>query len=252
MKVAVIFAGQIRHTDFYASKIYQHLLNLYDVDVYAHLWYDESLIGQRIHHEHYDVFEAKDYVGEFVRTYKPKAYMVEPPRRWDMSSYAARSCEPEIHMTPAAAHAAIERMISMWYSVNKAYSLIPNPDEYDFIVRLRTDSSLTKPIDLYALQRDKVYVETGRAAGADRRYSDWFAVGAPALMKRYADSYHHMHKYQCNGMIHMHRLVDHLLNGEGIPNTDHEFGVPICHKAYKYPLDRPPPWMAPEPTPGPS
>jgi SAM-dependent methyltransferase len=60
-------------------------------------------------------------------------------------------------------------------------------DEYDFIIRIRTDCYIEKPLQLYELKKDLLYIQNGYVSGYDRHYSDWFAIGNNIVMNEYCN-----------------------------------------------------------------
>jgi hypothetical protein len=235
MKIAVCFSGQLRFVNEYSKYILEHLIKLYDADIYAHLWYDESMLGKPFHHEHSDLYKEK--VEDFIHIYNPKKIITEKQIDFDLSQFNMVSREYELlHFSIETIKESIHRQISQWYSVKKTYELIENPHQYDFIIRLRTDSYLTKPIDLNLLRKDILYVQTGIIAGADRKYCDWFAIGNNNVMKYYMNLFEKSVEVFSNGLFHMHRFMEYAIVSSNIPSIDYEFGVPINHQNYKQKL----------------
>lgn len=233
-RIAVCFSGQLRFVNEYSRNILKNLINLYDTDVYAHLWFDQSMIGKPFHHEFTDLY--KESIDDFMHTYKPKACVTEScyslfnecdynfvPADNDFVSISAESIRQTIY-----------RMESQWYSIKKSYELIENPDQYDYIIRLRTDSLITKPIVLNVLNTHTVYVQSGRQAGFDRKFCDWFAVGNNRVMAKYMNIYQRYKPYFSSGIIHMHIFLEKVLAELNVSVAEYEFGVHISHTAYKH------------------
>jgi hypothetical protein len=225
MKIAVCFSGQARNINEYSKNILEHLIKLYDTDVYAHLWYHESMLGKSFHHEHLDdVYKEK--IEDFINIYNPRKIKTEKQIDFDLAGFNIVSQEPELrHLSKQVIKEAIFRQLSQWYSVKKTYELIENPEQYDFIIRLRTDSYLTQPINLNLLVKDVLYVQTGTGAGADRKYCDWFAIGNNAVMKHYMNTYEKAIEVFSTGLLHMHRFVEYALVSRNITSINYEFGV---------------------------
>ena len=93
LRVAACFSGQLRHAPCFAPAIFEHLLDLYDVDVFAHLWWDNRLIGKRMHSEFADVFDERRNAHEFIRIFDPKKILVQKPVVHDLTGYALNSGE---------------------------------------------------------------------------------------------------------------------------------------------------------------
>ena len=231
MKVAVVFSGQLRHIKESSYNILKNLINLYDTDVYAHLWWDDSMIGKQIHHEFNDVFEDKDYVKEFIDIYRPKNIIIEKQIQFNLEHM---QLDNKIGLNHDQAKAAFFRIKSQYYSLKVAYSLINNPLQYDYIIRMRTDSFISNPINLLNLPYPNLlYVQSGRCAGADRKYCDWFAIGDPTNIEKYCNFYDIYEKYFKDGIIHIHEFIDLAIKDLGISAIEYDFGVPISHLFYK-------------------
>jgi hypothetical protein len=202
------------------------------VDVYAHLWYSEEMLGKPFHREFLD--EYKESPDEFIQIYSPKKCLFE--KKYIHTQPISTNCnERDLeNITPEDRADCIYRMFSQWYIVKKCYELIENPEEYDFIIRLRTDAFIQKPILLDVLNKSVLYVQSGRGAGHDRRFCDWFALGGPEIMKKYClETYNDIFTYYQNGIIHMHRFMELTLSKYKKDCLEYDFSVPIVHSFYK-------------------
>jgi DNA-binding Lrp family transcriptional regulator len=233
MKVAVCFSGQLRYVKEYSQYILPHLIQQYEkVDVYAHLWYSEEMLGKPFHHEFLD--EYKESPDEFIQIYSPKNYVFE--KQYIHAQPISTGCnERDLQsMKPEDRIQSIYRIFSQWYSVKKCYELIENPEEYDFIIRLRTDAFIQKPILLKEFDKSILYVQSGRGAGYDRRFCDWFALGGPDVMKKYClETYNDVFTYYQNGIIHMHHFMELSLSKYKNHCLEYDFSIPINHAFYK-------------------
>jgi hypothetical protein len=233
MKIAVCFSGQLRFVKEYSEYILKNLIHLYDVDVYAHIYYDESMLGKPFHHEFNDLY--KENINDFLEIYNPKKIKIESEyKRFDDNIYNFAAIEPDlINLNYDDIKNAIFRMESQWYSVAQTYDLIDEPEKYDFILRLRTDSYIKNPILFNNLNKNILYVQSGTAAGADRKYCDWFAAGNNIVMKYYMKNMiDEFKKIYSNGLIHMHNFIEYSLLDMKIECTNYEFHVPINHMFY--------------------
>jgi hypothetical protein len=233
MKVAVCFSGQLRFVKEYSQYILPYLIQYYEkVDVYAHFWYSEEMLGKPFHHEFLD--EYKESPDEFIQIYSPKKYVFE--KEYIHTQPISTNCnERDLeNMKPEDREHYIYRMFSQWYSLKKCYELIENPEEYDFIIRLRTDTYIEKPISLKELDKKILYIQSGRGAGYDRKYGDWFALGGPDVMKVFCiDTYNDVFTYYQNGVIHIHRFMELSLAKHDFPCMEYEFFITIDHSFYK-------------------
>jgi hypothetical protein len=232
MRVAVCFSGQLRFVNEYSKYILENIISKYDVDVYAHLWYDEDMLGKPFHHEFKDGYKEK--IEDFVNTYHPKNMKVESKyTHFDKTKYNLVSLEYELrHLSKDLFENMIFRMESQWYSIQQSYQLIENPDQYDFIIRLRTDCYIQQPIKLEDLDKNKLYIQNGFCAGRDRKFCDWFAIGNNVAMKDYMNLYDSCSVYYINGVIHMHRFMEFAFPDSN-KVTEYEFHIPIHHGFFK-------------------
>jgi hypothetical protein len=124
MKIAVCFSGQLRFVNEYSKFIIDNLIKLYDTDVYAHMWYDESTLGKPFHHDFNDLYKEK--IEDFVRIYNPKKMKIEEKYMlFDENYYKYISQEFDLFaLDNETIKNAIFRTESQWYSVFQTYNLI--------------------------------------------------------------------------------------------------------------------------------
>lgn len=233
MKVAICFSGQLRFVKEYSQYILPNLIQRYEnVDVYAHLWFSEENLGKPFHHEFMD--EYKESPDEFIQIYSPKKCVFE--KEYIHTQPISPNCnERELQsMKPEDRIKSIYRIFSQWYSVQKCYELIEKPEDYDFIIRIRTDAFIQQPIILEGLNKSLLYVQSGRCAGYDRKYGDWFALGGPEIMKIFClQTYNDVFTLYKNGIIHMHRFMELSLSKYNNRCMEYDFSIPINHSFYK-------------------
>jgi hypothetical protein len=126
-------------------------------------------------------------------------------------------------------------MESQWYSISQCYDLIEDPEKYNFIIRIRTDCYINKPLILNNLDTDILYIQNGFCAGNDRKYCDWFALGSNSVMKTFMKEtlYYYKKNYR-SGIIHMHNFIENITLDFSFTTKNYEFNVPINHMFYKY------------------
>ena len=234
MKIAVCFSGQLRFVKEYSQYILPNLIQLYEnVDVYAHLWYSEEMVGKQFHHEFQDKY--KENPEEFIKIYSPKKYIFEKEyiHKYPISSNCVENdlkC-----LKPEEIQYSIYRYFSQWYSVKKSYELIENPSEYDFIIRLRTDVCIQKPILLEFLDNTKLYIQSGRGAGRDRRFGDWFMLGGYEVMNDFCKkTYEYVFELYKNGIIHIHIFIELLSLKYNFSFIEYDFSTPFNNSFYKH------------------
>ena len=224
MKLALCFYGLPRYSDYTLETLKKYLLDLYDIDVYAHLWWSDEMIGQYKHRCSHDVWEA-DTIIKLKEKLNFKKLFTEPQIKFDISDYKPTSPEPELNnLSEIICKDHIFGIISKWNSVYRAFSLIDNPSDYDFIIMARIDSDYSIPIDISKLKSYILYLQDGYRAGWDRKYDDVFAIGSPNVIKYFADIYKYVGKYYKDGLVHMHLYLDKMMHQD----------IPICHEVYSF------------------
>ncbi len=153
MKIALLFSGQPRFIDTAAPYITSNLIEGYDVDVFAHLWYDEGLTSVPFNKWRtsepgwHDKVIPENAIDNFVNTYNPVDIAVEESRRFnspdvkiDIQKYWAGGIG-----TPDFEKITINNSMSKFYS-NLSVNLLKKKYEhahgfkYDWVVSCRTDT----------------------------------------------------------------------------------------------------------------
>lgn len=154
MKIALVFSGQPRFVNSKAFiSINDNLLQKYNCDVYAHFWFssDKNKVYETAPWSSLGNIElSKNSITEFIELYKPLKITYDEP--YTDSELVTRVYERTNH--PRSPY----NTRSMFISHKKAYSLIDNPDKYDFIIRIRTDDVIFTFPDLNMLDTSKNYV----------------------------------------------------------------------------------------------
>jgi len=168
MKIAIVFSGQPRFVEqhgFFSNQ--HHFLNKYDCDTYAHFWYSKNTPQETAPWSGLGFVSFPDNTIEtFCNLYNPKSIIVEPPlleSELVRRNYANTS-------TPRTPF----NTFSMYTSHKRAFNLIQSPEDYDFIIRQRTDNILLRIPDLNTLSKDFIYYIT---QSEERKvYNDSFAI----------------------------------------------------------------------------
>ena len=154
MKIALVFSGQPRFINSLAyQSIKYHILNNYDCDVYAHFWFSSNknkLYETAPWNNSGNIQLPENSITEFIELYKPLKIIYEEP--YADSELVTRLYERVNH--PKLPY----NTRSMYISHKKAYSLVDNPDKYDFIIRIRSDDMIFIFPDLNTLDTSKNYV----------------------------------------------------------------------------------------------
>ena len=223
-KVALIYSGQPRHL---RECHRNHRENFWDrnpdweVDVFAHVWYDKSWVGSYFWDQYKDrgKWDA-DLVPFMEENWKPKGLEFEEPKQFICD------WQPD----PRFPH-PVNNIISMFYSLEKANDLKKKYEEennfkYDCVVRLRTDEFFFREIqalDVYDLNTVNVLDEF---AHLDYGLNDHFAFGASELMDKYLDVCSNLETIINEGAaINPETLIGYNAQRyHKLPITKHKFG----------------------------
>ena len=187
-KIALLYSGQPRHLKEAFPNHHDTFWkpnNSYQIDVFAHMWYDEKWIGNYFWDQYKDRGRWEADLKEFMQdNWNPKAITFEEPKEF----------EPEdIVPDPRFPH-PVNNIISQFYSISQANDLKKkyedeNNFKYDVVVRLRTDEYFQRPlgpINEYNLDSINVLKEW---AHVEHGINDHFAFGSSELMDKYLDVY---------------------------------------------------------------
>ena len=167
-RIALCYSGQPRDFIHAVENHREHFgLGKDNVDVFAHLWFDESVVGRVFTIPSKGVWpgsEIKDWISE---NWKPKKIVYEPPRGFN----------EEISNWRDFGHPK-DNQISQFYSMEQVMKFKRDHEEkhnfkYDYVVRMRTDTVFLKPFGkIEDYDKDKLHVFKVNPG------PDWTAVGA--------------------------------------------------------------------------
>ena len=219
MKVALCISGQPRYLDRSIDQ-YQNILKHNDVDVYAHMWWDESYKGKSFVWESKDKYPTDyDALEDFKEKFNPVKLIAEPHKGKEFFGYDQYpdNCLFDGGMDPAITKSIIHRQRSQWYSINQSMSF-PELKDYDFIVRARTDVSIVEPIVFDNYTPDKIYMMDGALqCGGDRHYQDWFWFGPYDMMMKLNKTYDRIIPFYKDGLKHMYQMIQHSIEESEVP-----------------------------------
>lgn len=234
MKVALCFSGQPRYIEKSYEQFKKNILDHNDVDIYAHMWWDDSYKGKSFVWESKDKY-PEDYspLDKFSELFKPKWAFKEAHKdkshfgydRFPTTSLFDPSMDPDV------IRSIVTRQRSQWYSIFWSMSN-PNLDDYDLIVRARTDLTFERPIKFSDYTPDKVYMMDGALqCGGDRHYQDWFWFGPPEYMRKINRTYDKILPFYKDGLRHMHELIEHSIVQENVPGEILDLGVYLMKRS---------------------
>lgn len=199
LKLALCLSGQARGLLKAHAYVRKNLLDVYDVDVFAHTWKPSGGIFQLKLYEDINLLYDPIYLGY--------DYPIPENTNQDM-------------LVPNTSHPA-NFCTSMFYSIYKANDLrirhqIAKNIKYDFIVRSRFDLALNKVIDFDSLEKGKVYISKDTDA-PNALLNDQFAIADSDTMNVYASTFLNLRRLYDSGvrlcgheMLHEHLLKNNV------------------------------------------
>ena len=146
MKIALCFAGQPR---FINLMNFGNLTDGHDVTTYAHFWWDDEYRGDMFAwNSELKYPDDYDPIDHFEHRMNPKKLVWEKYPKFDMSPYKMVS-QMEFPLSDDIVRQSIYRQKCQWTSVKKSLDLVD--DEFDLVIRMRTDLEFHDRVPLEAL-----------------------------------------------------------------------------------------------------
>lgn len=148
MKVALLLSGQGRNSlKECFNSIQKHILDVYDTDVYCHLWWDEetSKNGYYVGSQN-AIHQTDKNIPEIIkRLYSPKKILIQPQINvWEHPDLLNINCPDK------------ESFISQLYGIQQVSNLF-NWSEYDFIIKWRYDLEVVNFLNLNEIDKTKFH-----------------------------------------------------------------------------------------------
>jgi hypothetical protein len=200
MKIALCLSGQPRGLPL-SLELLRKGLDVDNMDVFLHAWYDPSMIGQQYDsaqvHQQGRVGLVHPLTKELLLELNPKDYLFEPQKEFAFAR--------EFRQLPEANQ---EKMASIFYSIytanmlKKKYELL-NGFKYDLVVRARYDLFYEERIDVtkYAQLAKTMIITSEKFQGMRNKpdfthggytLTDIFAFSSSENMDVFCDTYPHM------------------------------------------------------------
>lgn len=235
-KFAICFSGYPRFVRTTFNEVKKNFLdglgNSYDI--YANLQWDfDDWKNMQIHHEFADTFKTNE-LEDFKELYTPlnlKKLEVNKPFVFDVSSYDKLSLEPDMQISLEKSKDIFYRFKSQYQGIADCVNLIENVNDYEYIVRMRTDLIFETQINLEELETDVILNQNGHVAGWDRHYSDWFFI-VPSKLINFFDDLAKIEDHFKDGIIHMHKLIENVAKPYGIEYEEFYVGTPSTSKMF--------------------
>lgn len=139
MKIALCFYGQPRQLHEGYKSIKKHILDVYDTDVFYHVWDTEEEKYSTSEFNPYTIRTTLKDIGEVERLYKPKAFKVEMSRVFPVNK------EQDIYINSTFAHRKnASNTLSQLYSRNQVCNVFKDYCDrtgttYDLVIHTRFD-----------------------------------------------------------------------------------------------------------------
>lgn len=202
MRVAVCLSGQPRSVRKTFNSIFENIIKINNADVFIHMNYDENNpYIEKTHLGNKDCHYTENMINVVRELYKPVSILVEKP--CDFYNPKLKSPLPRtlriqndnkhknMSLDQTERH-MLKQMISMFYSIFKCNELkekyaLENGVVYDYVIRLRFDALIRKPLYCEFLQKDCIYYQN--LGQPDDLISDWINVGSNCIMNVYSSIY---------------------------------------------------------------
>lgn len=249
MKIAVCFSGQPRFIDECSPSIIDNVIQNYDVDVFAHLWFDENLQNkpykgggnggwkdQRI---------PSDAVEKFINVFNPLELVVEESKQFydsdieddfEVSQKAFWDHSINNELEPNFMERQINNCLSYFYSLNEVNKLkqlheYKNKFKYDYVVRCRTDVQVGTKIKF-----ENYNPQVFHASSLQQQppfINDWFNFGGSDIMEVFmgvfplAQRMFDLTKYANDGKWCVELIHSELLDRLGVVVETHPISVSL-------------------------
>lgn len=136
MRIAVLLSGTVRFRHKSLASVNMLRGSGNRVDVYLHAWKDVARTATEDSWSKYPVEEPTD---EVIATYSPVRHMVES---WEIRRRDLAKRVEVWQKEGILKNFTHLGMLGMWYSVQQAFDLADDAENYDLVVRLRFDCEL--------------------------------------------------------------------------------------------------------------
>ena len=206
MKLSVCFCGQPRFVEQVAPLIKTNVFGNYNVDVFAHLWFDEDLQTKQYKYGGAGGWEnqriPKDAIEKFIELYSPVRIKVESSKTFLNHQYSdnytptlERYKQGAINnpKEPNYPVRDVNNIHSYYYSMNEVCLLkklyeLENDFKYDYVIWLRTDSEVRNSVMYECFDKNILYY-TGINNQPDGMICDWFNFGGSKVMDAFMGTF---------------------------------------------------------------
>ena len=188
MRLAICLSGQPRAYQVAFDSLSQFYFPKYECDVFIHTWKDVNYLSQ---FSDKVIQNTDDLHGDYMKLFRPKKIMIEDQIVFDDKG-----------ITDPIWGCKLNSVLSMFYSVQLSNKLKQKFErekgfKYDFVMRLRTDLRINRPILPEDIRPGHIglFNWTQHSEYNEKGFSDVFAVGPSELMDVYANAFDSLHHY---------------------------------------------------------
>lgn len=186
MKVAVCFSGCVRTMHGLVNNHRDHLLDLYDCDVFFSFW---DHWGEHAHRDSILPIEeqriSEYWKNKLVELYKPVA--------WEFEDYNSKKTEivEKSQIFKDSPNYGDVNTFSMYYKIQKCYNLMAATGrKYDVVLRIRPDIKLTSALTFKVPEENKVYTDTSPIRAINNHgTNDQICYGTQETMRKQCKMY---------------------------------------------------------------
>jgi hypothetical protein len=220
MKIALILTGHPRQYLNCYPAVKHFILDRHDVDVYISTW-DHNFN----HIERKHLTKPMD-PGPVIDLYKPiKAHIENHTQYYENKKNIQFDVHPascsrkhylcKVNDDKGYCH-ALENVRDQWYIVKKGFELIENPQDYDYIMKLRLDVMFGNLVFQENVPTGTVIVPFDNEPGSgvpEHVCNDTLAYGDPATMAKYCQTYDYFEEIikNRNGVVWMEWILGYYL-----------------------------------------
>lgn len=227
-KFAVCFSGYPRFVKSQYENIKKNFLDgLGDYDIYAKFQWREDYQNVQIHHEYDDKFETNE-LEDFKEMYGDSIKKIESikPYKFDFE-FTDKSAEGNMKLSKEQAKDVTYRMKCQFQGIADCIDMIDNLEDYDYVVRIRTDMIFLSEIEMKDLDTDVIMNQDGFVAGGDRPWSDWFFI-APVNQVEFFYEMAKIEEHFKDGVRHTHIVLGEIGQKYGMEHYEFNARTPTA------------------------
>ena len=185
MRIALLLSGFIRQFHLFVKDPFVlEFCKRYQPDIFISIWNtkdlsDPSPVTKTIINDHMKGFPCHSFTLEIENFTEVDQSILRKDAHNYTSQHQTKQHRLLLGWDPEG---MIFRMRSCYYKIQKAFSLIPNTDAYDLIVKFRPDFVFLNEM---VLEKFIPYTDDNRLV----HFSDWFVFGKPSVMKIFVGLY---------------------------------------------------------------